>query len=154
MDMCCAWLLSHVWLFAVPWTLACQAPLSMGILQARILEWVAYPFSRGSSQPRNRTGVSCIAGGFLPTELSVKPGYCFYYCANNLQSLHEHATAAAAAAKLLQSCLILWDPIDGSPPGSLSLGFSRQEHWSGLQFPSPMHQSEKWKWSRSVLSDS
>ena len=30
-----------------------------------ILEWVAYPFSRGSSQPRNQIGVSCIAGGFL-----------------------------------------------------------------------------------------
>ena len=30
----------------------------------------------------------------------------------------------------------------------LSLGFSRQEHWSGLPFPSPMHESEKWKWSR------
>ena len=29
-----------------------------------------------------------------------------------------------------------------------SLGFSRQEHWSGLPFPSPMHGSEKWKWSR------
>ena len=48
----------------------------------------------------------------------------------------------------------LCDPIDGSPPGSLSLGFSRQEHWSGLSFPSPMHESEKWKWSRSVVSDS
>ena len=35
-----------------------------------------------------------------------------------------------------------------------SLGFSRQEHWSGLPFPSPMQKSEKWKWSRSVLSDS
>ena len=35
------------------------------ILQARILEWVAFPFSRGSSQPRNRTQVSCIAGGFF-----------------------------------------------------------------------------------------
>ena len=32
----------------------------------------------------------------------------------------------------------------------LSLGFSRQEHWSGLPFPSPMRESEKWKWSRSV----
>ena len=31
----------------------------------RILEWVAYPFSSGSSQPRNRTRVSCIAGGFF-----------------------------------------------------------------------------------------
>ena len=35
-----------------------------------------------------------------------------------------------------------------------SLGFSRQEHWSGLPFPSPMHASEKWKWSCSVVSDS
>ena len=35
-----------------------------------------------------------------------------------------------------------------------SLGFSRQEHWSGLPFPSPMHKSEKWKWSRSIMSDS
>ena len=38
-----------------------------------------------------------------------------------------------------------------APP---SLGFSRQEHWSGLPFPSPMHESEKWKGSRSVVSDS
>ena len=37
-----------------------------------------------------------------------------------------------------------------APP---SLGFSRQEHWSGLPFPSPVHESEKWKWSRSVVSD-
>jgi len=38
-----------------------------------------------------------------------------------------------------------------APP---TLGFSRQEHWSGLPFPSPMHESEKWKWSCSVVSDS
>ena len=36
-----------------------------GILQARILEWVTFPFSRGSSQSRNQTGVSCIAGEFF-----------------------------------------------------------------------------------------
>ena len=60
---------------------------------------------------------------------------------------------AAAVAKSLQSCPTLCDPIDGSPPGSPIPGFSRQEHWSGLPFPSPMHESEKWKWSRSVMSD-
>ena len=38
-----------------------------------------------------------------------------------------------------------------APP---SLGFSRQEQWSGLPFPSPMRESEKWKWSRSVVSNS
>ena len=37
-----------------------------------------------------------------------------------------------------------------APP---SLGFSRQEHWSGLPFLSPVHESEKWKWSHSVMSD-
>ena len=36
---------------ATPWAIACQGPLSMGILQARIPEWVAVPSSRGSSQP-------------------------------------------------------------------------------------------------------
>ena len=46
----------------------------------------------------------------------------------------------ATAAKSLQSCPTLCDPIDGSPPASTSLGFSRQEHWSGLPFPSPMHE--------------
>ena len=50
---------------------------------------------------------------------------------------------AAAAAKSLQSCPTLCDPIEGSLPGSPSLGFSREEHWSGLPFPSPMHESEK-----------
>ena len=61
---------------------------------------------------------------------------------------------SAVAAKSLQSCPTLCDPIDGSQPGSPSLGFSGQEQWSGLPFPSPMHESEKWKWSRSVVSDS
>ena len=44
-----------------PWTVACQAPLSMGLLQARILEWVAMPSSRGSSQLRDRTHVSYVS---------------------------------------------------------------------------------------------
>ena len=35
-----------------------------------------------------------------------------------------------------------------------SMGFSRQDYWSGLPFPSPMHESGKWKWSRSAMSDS
>ena len=48
-----------------PWTAAHQTPLSMGILQARILKWVAMPPSRGSSQPRNQSQVSHITGGFF-----------------------------------------------------------------------------------------
>ena len=45
-------------------------------------------------------------------------------------------------------------PQTAAQQASPSLGFSRQEHWSGLPFPSPMHESEKWKWSCSVMSDS
>jgi len=66
------------------------------ILQARILEWVAISYSRGSSWPRDWTCISCIAGRFFTVR----------------------ATAAAAAAKSLQSCPTLCDPIDGCPPGS------------------------------------
>ena len=54
--------LSHVRLFVIV----------HGILQARILEWVAFPFSRGSFQPRDWTRVSCIQTDSLPTELSGK----------------------------------------------------------------------------------
>ena len=45
-------------------------------------------------------------------------------------------------AKSLQSCPTLCDPVDGSHQAPPSLGFSRQEHWSGLPFPSPMQESE------------
>ena len=48
-------------------------------------------------------------------------------------------------------CVTPWMAAHQAPQ---SLGFSRQEHWSGLPFPSPMHESEKWKGSRSVMSDS
>ena len=52
------------------WTLCNPMDYTVhGILQARILEWVAFPFSKGSSQPRGQTQVSRIAGGFfLPAE--------------------------------------------------------------------------------------
>ena len=53
------------------------------------------------------------------------------------------AAAAAAAARSLQLCLTLCDPITAAPQAPPSLGFSRQEHWSRLPFPSPMHESEE-----------
>ena len=57
------------------WTVACQAPLYMGILQERILELVAMSSSRGSSQPRDLTRASCIVGGFFTTKPEGKPGW-------------------------------------------------------------------------------
>ena len=61
----CAEPLCPVRLVVTPWTAAHQAPLSMDILQTRRLEWVAMPSSRGSSQPRDQTQVSIIAGRFF-----------------------------------------------------------------------------------------
>ena len=58
--LCRAQSLSRVQLFATTWTIVCQAPLSMGIFQARILEWIAISSSRGSSQPRDQIHISCI----------------------------------------------------------------------------------------------
>ena len=58
-----------------PWTVACQAPIH-GILQARILQWVVTSFSRGSSQPRNQTWVSYIAGRFF-TDWAMREEFFF-----------------------------------------------------------------------------
>ena len=93
-----------------------------GILQARILEWVAYSFSR------NGIGVSCIAGRFFTTELPGKPVFsCMLLLLLSCFScVRLCATSQTAAHQAL-----------------VSLGFSRQEHWSGLPFPSPMQESEK-----------
>ena len=58
-QMVYAQLLSYVWLFVAPWTVDCQAPIH-GIFQARILEWLAIFYSKGSSQPMDQTLLSCI----------------------------------------------------------------------------------------------
>ena len=99
-----------VLLFVTPWTVARQAPLSMGILKARMLEWDAMLSSRGSSRPRDQTHV--------------------------LGLLHWQAHAAATAAKSLQSCPTLCDSIDSSPPGFPVPGIlqARTLEWVAISF--------------------
>ena len=106
-----------------PRTAADQAPLSMGILQAGRLEWVAMPSSRGSSQPRDRPQVSLIAGGFFTVRAT-------------REAQKDSAAAAAAAAKSLQSCPTLCDPRDSSPPGSSVPGIlkARTPEWVAISF--------------------
>ena len=58
----------------IPWTIAGQTPLSMGILQARILKWVAIPSSSGFSQSRDQTH-SALQKDSLPAELTGEPYY-------------------------------------------------------------------------------
>ena len=67
-----------------------------------------------------------------------------------MSSLWNTAAAAAVAAKSMQSCLTLCDPIDGSPPGSPVPGIlqARILEWVAVSF------SNVWKWSHSVVSNS
>ena len=84
----CVGCFSRLQFFVTPWTV-CSPPGSSvhGILQARIVEWVALPSSRESSQPRDQTRVSCFAGRFFTTwatrvALQVPPylGLSFRFC--------------------------------------------------------------------------
>ena len=74
----------------------------------------------------------------------LKLSWNFYYFFFFLLLLLSHVSC-------VRLCATPYTAAHEAPP---SLGFSRQVHWSGLPFPSPMHESEKWKWSRWVLSDS
>ena len=82
---------------------------------------------------------ACISGSYWLT-------CCWSLAWRILSVTCLSCAAAAAAAKSFQSCPTLCDPRDSRHQAPPSLGFSRQEHWSGLPFPSPMHESEKWKW--------
>ena len=141
----------------------CSPPDSSvhGILQTRILEWVVMSSSRGSFQPRNKTFlsyVSCIAGRFF-TPSAIRQFSNFNFgcllkkwkkkrCMHPIFSTVWFTLAkkwkppAAAAAKSLQSCSTLCDPIDSSPPGSPTPGIvqARTLEWVAISF------SNAWKW--------
>ena len=101
--------------------LDCSPPGSSvyGILQARILEWVAIPFSRGSFQHRDQICVSCITGRFF-TIWSMKET--------------QYLPKVKTQWKLLSRVWLTWAVTHQAP---LSMGFSRHKHWSGLPFSSP-----------------
>ena len=95
------------------------------ILQAKILEWVAIPFFRGSSWARVQTWVSCIAGRFFIAEPPGKP------------HIHIHEESERKKVKSLSRVLLFATPWTVAYQASPLMGFSRQEYWSGLPFPSP-----------------
>ena len=121
-----------------------------GILQARILEWVAISFSRGSSQPRNRTWVSCIAGRFFTNwstrETWTKVGPILplhtWTCWSELYIVcinpYMWGSVWGCVCVCMLSCVWLFcDPMDCSPPGSSVRGILQARLWSGLPFPPP-----------------
>ena len=110
----------------------CSQPESSvhGILQARILQWVATPFARGSSWPRDQNWVSCTAGGFLTTWATRKAlwemrlhskqttGLWILFCLRG-----QHRNVVRWRTTLLD-------------PGSENTALQRYEHgWSGARRP-------------------
>ena len=127
------------------------------ISQARILEWVALPFSRGSSWPRDQTCIPALAGRFFTTEpsgkLTLKEGetrflwisWTFLPFRNCLVVCASVKCSAPNAACMLsfQSCLTLCDPMDCSPPASSVHGILQASilEWVTIPFSAPYRNS-------------
>ena len=103
--------------FVTQWTVACQAPLSMGFSRQENWSGLLFPSSGDLSNPEIKLTSPALAGRFFTIE---PPGSLIY----------------GLAAKLLQSCQTLCDPIDGSPPGSPVPGIlqARTLEWVAISF--------------------
>ena len=103
--------------FATPWTVACQAPLSMRFPRQECWSGLPFPSPGESSQTRDWTHVSCIARRFLTAVQLGKPELCY--------------------ACKLSHIWLLETPWTIGHQGPLSMGFPRQEYWSELPCPLP-----------------
>ena len=106
----------------------CSLPGSSihGIFQAIVLERIAISFSRGSSQPRDGTRVSCIVDKTL------------YHLSHQEVPREAHKDINECVLVLVtQSFMTLCDPMDCNPPGFSSVEFFSHKYWSGWPFPSP-----------------
>ena len=110
----------------------CSLPGSSvhGILQARILEWVAISFSRGSSWSKDWTRIPCIVGRFFTT------------------SQQESLNTIVLMFKLLQSCPALCDPVDCALPSSSVHGILQAKipEWVAMPFSRWSSPSKGWTW--------
>ena len=159
-----------------PWTVACHDPLSKGFPRQEY--WIGLPFlsSGESSQPRDWTHISCIGRHILNHWVAREAHLSIYeflfqilfekttsipVLTSHLQPIGEKeimlllsvsiiffSLSAAAAAKSLQSCPVLCDHIDGSPPSSPVPGIlqARTLEWVAISF------SNAWKWKVKVKS--
>ena len=150
--------LGRVWLFATPWTVACQAPLSMQISQARILEWVSISFTRGSSDPGIEPASlesPALAGGLFTTSATWEvppspegpemPEYCSKWSRKSLSCVWLFATpwtyspwnspgqnTGVGSLSLLQGIFL----IQRSNPGIEPRDWTRVTHIAGRFFTS------------------
>ena len=100
-----------------------------GIIQARILEWVSIPFSRGSSLPRDRTQVSALQAHSLLSEPAGEPNI-FIYTHVYIYIYSYICTCVCSVTSVISDSL-------RPRQAPLSIGFSRQKDWRGLSWPPP-----------------
>ena len=117
--------LSRVRLVTTPWTVAFQAPLSMGFSRQEYWSGLPFPLPGELPDPGIEPGSPALEANALTSEPPGKP-----LLLRLLLSRFSRVRLCAA-------------PETAAHQAPLSLGLSRQEHWSGLPFPSPMHESEK-----------
>ena len=132
----------------------CSPPGSSahGISQARILEWVAISFTRGSSWPRDQTNISCIAGGLFITAppgkhlININPAtysddffFIFFLQASLIVVwiINSFAWARAYVLSHFSRVQLFVTPWTVACQAPLSMGFSRQEYWNSLPCPPP-----------------
>ena len=118
-------------LFATPWTIVCQTPLSMEFSTQEYWTGLTFVSPGDHPNPGIKPGFPSLLPYSLPSEPPGKPTITY-----------------ATAAKSLQSCLTLCEPIDGNPPGSPIPGIlqARTLEWVAISF------SSAWKWKMKVKS--
>ena len=116
---------SHVWLLVTPWTAAHQAPPSMGFSKQECWSGVPLPFSCSYYH-------TIFQFNSVNIYLMYSPCKTLYYVLLLLLLLSRFSR--------VRLCATPETAAHQAPP---SLGFSRQDHWSGLPFPSPMHESAR-----------
>ena len=150
--------LSRVWLFAIPWIVARQAPLSMGF--PRQENWSGFPFpapgglldlgvephiswhllhGQAVSLPPSHQGRQYVyVYPFFPSHWSHHRSLSRVLYATQWFSLMVYFTHTGAGGGLVsEACLTLATQWTVACQAPLCMGFSRQEYWSGLPFPSP-----------------
>ena len=132
------WSLSHVRLFATPWTVACQSPPSVGF--SRQEHWSWWPFASPRDLPNTETepGFPVLQADSLPSEppgnsINYKPIF-IHKCVYMYTYMCVYIYSGGLVAK---SFLTLCNPWTSNLPASSWMGFPIQEHWNGLPFPSP-----------------
>ena len=120
---------SCVRLFATPWTVVRQAPLSMRFFRREYWSRLPRPPPGGRPNPGIQLHLLCLLHWQAESLLLAPPGLLLLLLLlllSRFSSVQLYATTETAVYQ-----------------APSSLGFSRQEHWSGLPFPSSMHESEK-----------